>query len=299
MPEAAPSGRLDREEQAKAKASGPSAMGLSNGHIRPLSSISLYNKHGKDRLDSIIKYYPDGQLIALKTAWMNKVVNIKEHKRGVTKGFSSRSRKRMMIMLSRTDANKLPLFITLTYPAEFPSCLEAKRHLKIFIQRLKRRYSDSIGYVWKLEKQKRGAPHFHMFTWGIERDDILCHISRDWYEIVSSGDLKHLSAGTQVAGILSRNGIMKYCSKYLAVEISKTDKNYDLEEMGRCWGYGGKVPFSDEYEFKISREQAFRILRLLRKRTGQSNEAIRNYFLPFPSRWLERHEDITGDKIPF
>jgi hypothetical protein len=293
---AALSGRPKGGEQAKAAA----GSGLSNGHIGPLSPINIYNLHIKHRLDSIITYNPQGQLITLKTAFTNRVSNVKEHKRKSVKGFSARSRKRMMIFLSRTHADKLPLFITLTYPAEFPPALDTKRHLKAFIKRLKRRYPE-LGYIWKLEKQKRGAPHYHLFTWGIHRNLLLCHISEDWYNIVDSGDPKHLLAGTQVSDIIHRNGIMKYCSKYLAVELSKEDKNwqYDLEEMGRCWGKGGNIPMSDQVQFKITRDQAFRILRMLRRRTEQSNQAIRNYFVQSPDFWLKRHEDLTGDKIPF
>jgi len=37
-----------------------------------------------------------------------------------------------------------------------------KADLDAFIKRCKRKFSNEIEYLWKLEFQKRGAPHYHM-----------------------------------------------------------------------------------------------------------------------------------------
>lgn len=62
---------------------------------------------------------------------------------------------------------ELPNFVTLTYPAKFPTVSRAKRDLKVFQQRLIRRFPGSGG-IWKLEPQERGAPHYHLLIWGFQ-----------------------------------------------------------------------------------------------------------------------------------
>jgi hypothetical protein len=63
-----------------------------------------------------------------------------------------------------------------------------------------RRYSKGrCGAIWKLELQDRGAPHFHLLIFGL-RYLPAALLARRWYEIVGSGDVNHLSAGTSVLG---------------------------------------------------------------------------------------------------
>lgn len=60
--------------------------------------------------------------------------------------------------------------LTLTYPKDWPDSVEVARHLKIFFDRFRRYiqnqygHNDDVHYVWVMEPQKRGAPHFHVET---------------------------------------------------------------------------------------------------------------------------------------
>jgi hypothetical protein len=50
-----------------------------------------------------------------------------------------------------------------------------------------RREFSGCSAIWKLEPQKRGAPHFHLLVWGIA----FLHyqrLARRWFEIVGSND---------------------------------------------------------------------------------------------------------------
>lgn len=259
-----------------------------NGHISPQSPLTLYNKHQKDSLDGAINIWTEGQFINVSTPWMHKHTVRKQAKRGKIKGYTAKSRKRFLEMMAKTDQKELPIFITLTYPKIFPEAKDTKKHLDNFIKRMRRRHGIGIGYVWKLEKQKRGAPHYHLFMWGLNRKELFMNISQDWYEIVGSGDPKHLAAGTKYEQILNRNGLMKYASKYLA----KIDKEFDEEEMGRIWGKGGNIPFSKECSHTLTREQAIKFNRLLRRATKQDNPSIRHYFIKNTKFWEDRYQDI-------
>src|SRR6185503_11803793 len=89
------------------------------------------------------------------------------------------------------------LFVTLTYPKQFPSDPGSYRsHLASFFKRLKRAF-PTFSAIWKLEFQKRGAPHYHVLIFGVP---FLAKewLSRCWYAIARSGDERHFRAGTQV-----------------------------------------------------------------------------------------------------
>ncbi len=107
------------------------------------------------------------------------------------------------------------LFVTLTYPRDWPGDWSAwKRQLDTWLKRVRRRLPGAAG-VWKLEPQVRGAPHFHLLMIGapyLGRE----WLSRTWYEVVGSGDPKHLAAGTNVQLAHSHRGVLAYAAKYTA-----------------------------------------------------------------------------------
>jgi hypothetical protein len=136
-----------------------------------------------------------------------------------------------MASINRERVRVMPLFITLTYPAVWPSEPAVwKRHLDTWLKRLEREYVG-LAAIWKLEFQARGAPHFHLLVFGT-RWISAKWCARSWYEVVESGDERHLLAGTEVKRIRSWRGVMSYASKYLA---KKTSENLP-EMVGRFWG---------------------------------------------------------------
>ena len=59
-----------------------------------------------------------------------------------------------------------------------------------------------------------------------------------WYEIVGSGESRHLAAGTGVETVKSVRGVFAYASKYLAKV--EDDPATEYESIGRCWGIMGR-----------------------------------------------------------
>lgn len=158
--------------------------------------------------------------------------------------------------------------VTLTYPAGYPSDGKTvKEQLRRFLQELRRKFFRDYGDAqelhyscfWFLEFQARGAPHFHLFvTHQFPKD----WISKRWYEIVDSEDIRHLHAGTRVESLRSgRGGTCSYAAKYANKQSQKSvPENY--ENVGRFWGVSGnravmsattKVSFSDQECSKVSR----------------------------------------------
>lgn len=165
--------------------------------------------------------------------------------RGACVGFSRSSRRRLIRALARVRTeNRYSYFVTLTYPGAYsPDWERWKRDLKVWRQRLMRNklWRDILlGGVWRVEFQKRGAPHFHLIIWTSQPLDLSVPrspryvfsksgkrrtarrpsfkewLSESWYVVVNSGDLRHYRAGTQVKALDSRRSIRLYVSKYVA-----------------------------------------------------------------------------------
>lgn len=173
-------------------------------------------------------------------------------KRGVIESLSPASRKR----LGFVAANGIPdlrSFITLTYPRSFPGDgKEVKRHLKMVLQSIRRR-CPGVAYLWFLEFQARGAPHFHIFT-DHELPEPLVEmkrklrprgafvhkptqdwLSRRWFEIVDSGDEKHLAAGSCWEKVQKADGAARYVAKEAWKTFQKEVPKH-FQNVGRFWG---------------------------------------------------------------
>jgi len=212
-----------------------------------------------------ITLYADGSLIEATKNRSNPYAGQKrDWVRGKVKKFSKRSRSRLMRTLAKINKRILPLFITLTYPAEFPADPQVyKADLDKFFKRLKYRFPE-FACIWKLEFQKRGAPHYHLLVWGLS---IHCKqlISLLWYEVVGSGDDKHLKAGTQVQKIRSWRGVMSYASKYMG-KLETGDGGLS----GRFWGVSGRgfIPWSTIEKYEVFPGQVVQAMRLMRRYAG-------------------------------
>ena len=84
-----------------------------------------------------------------------------------------------------------------------------------------------------MEFQKRGACHFHGI---IDKEISEEELKRIWYEIVGSGDTRHLKRGAHIDPIRSPKGFRRYLSDYLTKEEQKRVP-YFYENSGRFWGY--------------------------------------------------------------
>lgn len=214
-------------------------------------------------------------------------------------GWSSKSRSRMVERLATLDYSPFEIpqtviaFLTLTYPGDWlavaPSAKAAKTHLRALQKRFERAFGRPFFAVWKMEFQRRGAPHFHLLApipIGVEFSRWL---SNAWTEIVNHPDpeerSKHLLAGTGTdiaKGISADNAqrISYYFSKHSSANVGpKEYQNTPPEEwvqsgtVGRFWGYWGLFPAVATVQ--LSRENALYVSRVLR-RWQRANRSIRS-----------------------
>lgn len=225
--------------------------------------------------------------------------------RGRVEGFSRRSRQRMMEAGAKLLSKVLPVMLTVTYGREWPSEPEVwKQHLNSLWKRIERKFKGVSG-MWKLEPQKRGAPHFHLLVWGESRIDwqwlavawaeIIHGVElpgdypvapfavgakwfRQWAEALDVGaEVKlSLAAGVRAEAVRSKRGVKAYLSKkYMGKEVELPG---DWKNPGRMWGIKGRacLPRAERVRWEISKGAAFKLRRLIRRSLNRRAMGGRN-----------------------
>lgn len=272
----------------------PSPVGLSTAHISPWSGRQPHFRPSYGLRSASATFYDGGGLVCVKT---QRVVNLAQSGgglRGRVHGFSRASRRRLLRKLGEVNQAAVPLFVTLTYPAVWPSdSADWKTHFDRWCKRLHRAF-PAAGLIWRLELQRRGAPHYHCLVWGADYAALLAWASRAWYECVGSGDERHLRAGVRVERIRTWRGVRSYAGKYMG-----KPSNGDWADLGRIWGvrYGDNIPWAEAVQLYCSDRQAARLMRYLRRyaqlraRAGQRSLTV---LVDDSAFWLHRAHDLLG-----
>jgi len=113
-------------------------------------------------------------------------VNFERTSRGVCRGFSFGSRRRMLDRLNQVSVTaEHPDFVTLTLPDDVfeddvrSFARSAKLHLDVMLKRLHRACPSACGF-WRIEWKARKSgvhegklvPHFHLLVWGLPQRDL-------------------------------------------------------------------------------------------------------------------------------
>ena len=301
--------------------SGPVAAGLSNPHISALGVKSFssppplpvkthfYRRHnsiekvGVKDSGATTKFHIGASLVECSRPSQYSLVSggasVGGGNRSYVSGFSASSRRRLLLQLSKVRRDAVPIFVTLTYPNSWPSQpKEWKRHLDNFRRVLLRRF-PGCSMIWKLEAQRRGAPHFHVFIFGVDVIDVgfRSWLSETWYRVVGSNDEKHLRAGTRVEYLRSIQGAFNYAAKYMGKTVH-SDESW--QRPGRFWGVYGRenLPVGEVFIVPLSWLESVDLQRYLRRYAGLrgSSRPTLRCFVGSPEQWL-RVLDIVG-QIP-
>jgi len=231
--------------------------------------------------------------------------------RAAIKSWSKSSRANFLRQLSQLDydeldANGIPGMITLTYPNDWRTVVSTRvqlsKHWRAFAKIWEASWRSPLRSIWKLEFQKRGAPHLHFFTHvpvgtSEHRNRKYRNLGfRDWLsvvwaDIVAHPNLleyqKHLAAGTRVdlarfVNATNRQRITSYFYKHSDSGGYAKDYQHDAPAewltsggTGRFWGYTGlkkrtSTTFLTEQEFVEAR-------RILRKVSASKGYRSRHH----------------------
>ncbi|WP_157890419.1 hypothetical protein [Mycolicibacterium goodii] len=210
--------------------------------------------------------------------------------------------------MTRLDAEPgLPAMVTLTLPGDWEIVAPDSETFKSFFTAWRKRYQRAYGRkwrgLWKLEFQRRGAPHLHLYcvvpVEVINGLDFRSWCSAAWADIVNHPDpverAKHARAGVRTDIM---KGMRASDPKRLAVYFGKhsapggeSDKEYQhiVPEVwvntggpGRFWGYIGLEKISATTE--IAYEDWVQAKRWLR----QIARAQRAVTIPEPKRDMRK-----------
>lgn len=200
-------------------------------------------------------------------------------KRGIVRGFSHRSRARLLRTLGKLRVDEPAYTFALTLPDDF-RVLPPEDMVKAFGV-MGRRFSKSrffrkLSAIWKREFQLRGALHYHLVFYGVECP-ILALRLREW--LVSTW-LELMSAYYPPEDIEKMRAVHAHDSnwirltgtdftQYFAKYLSKCEGASQVESIpGRWWGSWNKsqLPFAEESRVDLPEPVADDMARVFYKR---------------------------------
>jgi hypothetical protein len=124
----------------------------------------------------------------------------------------------------------------LTYRNQMPMDGEAcKAHLDKWLKAYRRR-NPGGHYLWVLEFQKRGVPHFHVFLSIPVNRELQKKMARSWVRITEGDDVQywwHCRSQNWIAWNMADG---KYMMKNYCVKIAQKEVPANFRNVGRFWG---------------------------------------------------------------
>jgi hypothetical protein len=166
---------------------------------------------------------------------------LEEFQRGKIEGFSVAAAARCRdFLITHTVLGARLVSATLT-TAEIRTPEEWRRIMKVFRMRLER---SLISGVWRVELQKRRAPHAHVLLWvPSEREDWQEFLRMTWLECIGGRDLRGLKLGEREYAAKLQAGADPGWVAYMAAHASK-HKQEQLGWLGKQWGIWGRDRFT-------------------------------------------------------
>lgn len=231
------------------------ARGASPSELASLSRPRRETARPAANVNVIAEIYPVD--VRLKIRGLKAPTPRALEKRGAITRFSLNSRRRFQFF-TRNTRDLWHTALTLTYPGQYPrDGREVKRHINAFCQWLRR---QKIAYVWILEFQRRGAPHFHFM---LTADFLAWRDVREaWHAIAGAGDPRHLVAGTRIQGLKDADHAAAYLAEYGAKLEQKIVPD-EYRNVGRFWG-ASRVLRKTLYRMDCLYAEAARALRQAR-----------------------------------
>jgi hypothetical protein len=232
------------------------------------------------------------------TKTSNRLSPRKHHGRGIrdkVRGFSRASRRNLLLRLAsinrtafKTFSGRM-IFVTLTYPHEYPENPEVcKNHLKALRRRLQRKLGEFAAF-WRMGIQKRGAWHFHLLLFVGPSigpiGELRRFISSSWYEVTGKVSEGHLRAGTHVEAVKRWKQATSYAERYMA----KPEEFPEGLQTGRIWGVWNEQLLPVRWEtVQVSLADAFKIRRIYRKLARMKGSGFLRRITVFV-----RHENVV------
>lgn len=228
----------------------------------------------------------------------NKDLPKKETKKRGNATFSRKSRRKLFNYILKLENRAGFQFVTLTYPTHYEENYETwKKHLHQLYSSLRYHYPE-MGFLWKLEFQKRGAPHFHLLMFvptTPPKTEFRELIRSSWYRIVGQKSKSFRYYGTDVKEVKD----IKSSGFYLAMYQCKDQYTRTDIKTGRMWGIYGrsKMPMSEQGTEQLT-ETNYKLLKRICRKWVAKQPNSRGYAIYLKNRvgsfqiFMPNHEQI-------
>jgi hypothetical protein len=218
------------------------------GGVGPLvnRSISQQTRGRGNPVESLLVY---PRAVKLVRCYEGKKPETAPPLRSEIQSFSQSSKRRLKF----TASNAFPALISqfgMTYHHATPDGHTVKKHLNAFLTDIRRKF-PTVGYLWILEFQERGTPHFHIFL-NLEHDQKTGKaLAGIWNRIAEPESKEHLKFHQHENNFIPWDmGSGSYLCKYLDKEHQKQVPE-GFQGVGRFWGNSRKlVPEPDTVEMR-------------------------------------------------
>lgn len=220
--------------------------------------------------------------------------------------FTAKSKRKLQHRFAQLDRGKLkylPKMLTLTYPKKYSSDPAVwKKNLDDFLEHHFKLDFPNAFIIWKLEPQRRGAPHYHLLIFS-DDSKVLNQVytqkeklAKSWYQVVDSGDEKHLRAGIRVGfAPKTKNGrpikkraedfanwdmvsgyVAKYLGKVTGLFKSESNGDKEIKQVGRYWGIYNRSLYSQfvtEKSIQLSEAEYMKLKKMVIDETIKDMDA--------------------------
>lgn len=228
-------------------------------------------------------------------------INPKRYSGIVTQGMQKRIKKAVDLLIQTSTLNhnqswtqqhltpKKLVFVTLTIPDNTISTEQERKAgqcLEKFLRwmRLKQKMKS---YIWKVERQQRGALHYHITT-----NVYVSHVQirKKWNEFIATAGLMTSYASTygdtnpnstDVHAVYKCKDVAAYLAKYL----SKTDQN-EVPVKGKVWDCSLNLKASKRFDFLEDSAYKKRVADLIESKKIEFVQGERFYMLKGNSKDL-------------
>lgn len=149
---------------------------------------------------------------------------------------SKKSLSRLAFLVTATQV-KFQSILTLTFLEIETNGKRVKAMLNVFLTSL-RRYLHRFEYVWFLEFQRRGAPHFHLLLSVPHSEELHRWIARRWSQVLQdeTGKVEAVHRFVRTfENVREQNGAKRYALMYALKPYQKTVPQ-EYRDVGRFWG---------------------------------------------------------------
>jgi len=253
-----------------------------------------YIRSESQSIFSSVPYFTSYRQISIfsnRVQWQNPKASYPSHQTPTRKArdiktFSENSRRRLIQLLSRINLNHYSrvYFVSTTFHEVYPENSEKlKNFLDKYLKSLKKSFPD-LAYLWKLEIQKRGVPHFHFFflipnyTNPYKASAVKKIIKFRWNHMLEDRDQWTQKYSVDFQEVKEKKKVFSYVAKY----TSKIDQPLDKLYPGRKYGYSRNLNLQPEQTFLSSEK----FINLFRKKLFLHISHRKNFSEEFKMRFF-------------